>query len=250
MLKERIIEYRANKFREEHGLASTEPVDTFKLLSKLGVLTVFQELGDRFSGMAVKSGTNRYMLVNSTDILARQHFTIGHELYHLFIQENFSNRMCKVGLFDKKDKEEYNADWFSSYLLMPENGIIDLIPPEELSPNKITLNTVVRLEKYFAVSRTAILSRLMFIDLIKKDKFDLYKEQGTIIKSALVMGYTDELYRSGSKGKVIGDYGVRAKRLYDKESISETDFFGLMSDIGIDLDVKLNIPEDAKAAGG
>ena len=118
MLKERIIEYRANKFREEHGLASTEPVDTFKLLSKLGVLTVFQELGDRFSGMAVKSGTNRYMLVNSTDILARQHFTIGHELYHLFIQENFSNRMCKVGLFDKKDKEEYNADWFSSYLLM------------------------------------------------------------------------------------------------------------------------------------
>lgn len=38
MLKERYIEFRANKFREEHGLATTEPVDTYKLLAKLNVI--------------------------------------------------------------------------------------------------------------------------------------------------------------------------------------------------------------------
>lgn len=247
MLKDRYIEFRANKFREEHGLATTEPVDVYKLLAKLNVITVFKEMTDNFSGMAVKNTYGNFMLVNSTDILARQHFTVGHELYHLFIQENFENRICKVGLFDKKDKEEYNADWFSSYLLMPEDGIFELLPKDELDKNKISLNTVVKMEQYFSVSRTALLNRLMFIDLITKPKASELKESGTIKRSALLMGFTTELYESGNDNKVIGDYGERAKKLYDKEEVSETDFYGLMYDIGIDLDKKLM--EDGKAEG-
>lgn len=247
MLKERYIEFRANKFREEHGLAVTEPVDVYKLLARINVLGVFKEMTENFSGMAIKTGFGKFMLINSKDILARQHFTIGHELYHLFIQEKFENRICKVGLFNKKDREEYNADWFASYLLMPEDGIFELLPKEELGLNKISLNTVVKMEQNFGVSRTALLNRLMFIDLIDKPKMLELKEPGTIKRSALLMGYNDELYERGNNNKVIGDYGEKAKKLYDKDSISETDFFGLMYDIGIDLDTK--IIEDAKAEG-
>jgi hypothetical protein len=130
---------------------------------------------------------------------------------------------------------------------MPEDGIYELLPKEELRKNKITLNTVVKMEQYFAVSRAALLNRLMFIDLITKDKIIQLKEPGTIKRSALLMGYSNELYESGNNNKVIGDYGERAKRLYDKEEVSETDFFGLMYDIGIDLDKNLN--EDGKAEG-
>ena len=67
-----------------------------------------------------------------------------------------------------------------------------------------------------------------------------------IKRSALLLGYTGELYESGNNNKVIGDYGERAKKLYDKERVSETDFYSLMLDIGIDLDKNL---EDGKAAG-
>lgn len=245
MLKERYIEYRANKFREEHGLATTEPVDVYKLLAKLNVITVFKEMSDNFSGMAIKNSTGKFMMVNASDILARQHFTIGHELYHLFIQEHFTNRMCQVGIFDKKDKEEYNADWFASYLLMPEDGIFELLPKEEIGLNKISLNTIVKLEQYFGVSRMAILNRLLFIDLINKDKKE--ELRGNIKRSAQLMGYSQELYERGNAQKVLGDYGERAKRLYDRELVSETDFYSLMLDIGVDLDTK--IEEDGKAEG-
>lgn len=247
MLKERYIEYKANRFREEHGFSTTEPVDVYKLLAKLNVITVFNGMTDNFSGMAIKNSYGNFMLVNSNDILARQHFTVGHELYHLFIQENFENRICQVGLFDKKDREEYNADWFSSYLLMPEDGIFELLPEEELGLNKISLDTLVKMEQYFGVSRLALLNRLMFIDLINKTQKEVLRDAGNIKKNALQMGYSDELYESGNNNKVIGDYGERAKKLYDKERISETDFYGLMHDIGIDLDK--NLPEDGKAAG-
>lgn len=155
--------------------------------------------------------------------------------------------MCLVGKFDKKDKEEYNADWFSSYLLMPEDGIFELLPREEIGLNKISQNTVVKMEQYFGVSRSAILNRLMFIDLLTKAKLVELKDPGNIRRSALLMGYSDELYEPGNKNKVIGDYGERTKKLYDKELVSETDFYGLMLDIGIDLDKKLR--EDGKAEG-
>ncbi|ATL46998.1 transcriptional regulator [Chitinophaga caeni] len=244
MLKERYLEFRANKFREEHGLTPTEPADVYKLLARLNVITVFKEITGNFSGMAVKNGTGNFMMVNSNDILARQHFTIGHELYHLIIQENFKNRICEVGTFDKKDSEEYNADWFASYLLMPEGGIFELLPREELSLNKISLNTIVKMEQYFGVSRAALLNRLMFIDLVSKAKKDELQTTGSIKRSALLMGYSSELYENGNAGKVIGDYGEKAKKLYDKELISETDFYGLMLDIGIDLDTKFE--EDDK----
>lgn len=247
MLKERYIEFRANKFREEHGLTPTEPVDMYKLLTKLNVLTVFKDMTDNFSGMAIKSNAGRFMMVNSNDILARQHFTVGHELYHLFIQENFTNRICLVGTFDKKDREEYNADWFASYLLMPEDGIFELLPQEELGLNKITLNSIVKLEQYFGVSRLALLNRLMFIDLINKARKEELRNAGNIKRSALMMGYSEELYEHGNANRVIGDYGERAKKLYDRELVSETDFYGLMLDIGIDLDK--NIREDGKAEG-
>lgn len=121
------------------------------------------------------------------------------------------------------------------------------LPKEELGLNKISLNTVVKMEQYFSVSRLALLNRLMFIDLINKAKKEEYRKPGVIKKSALLMGYNDELYESGNDNRVIGDYGERAKKLYDKEEVSETDFYGLMHDIGIDLDK--NIQEDGKAAG-
>jgi Zn-dependent peptidase ImmA (M78 family) len=100
MLKERYIEFRANKFREEHGYASTEPLDPYKLLAKLNVITVFKEMTDNFSGMAVKNSYGKYMLVNSGDILARQHFTIGHELYLkvVFVKLDYLIRKIKKSI--------------------------------------------------------------------------------------------------------------------------------------------------------
>jgi Zn-dependent peptidase ImmA (M78 family) len=249
MLKEKKIEIQAAQFRKDNGMSSTEPIDVYKLLVKLNVITLFHKLNERISGMAIKVGKQNYMMVNSSDVLARQHFTIGHELYHLFIQENFTNQICKVGLFDKKDKEEYNADWFSSYFLMPEIGIYEMIPEDEKESSKITLNTVVKLEQYFSVSRSAILNRLRFMDLLTSAQVAKYRLKGEIVKSAIMMGFTDTLYNPGTcnNGKIIGDYGEKAKRLFDKEEISETDYYGLMREIGIDLDQ--NYFENANAEG-
>lgn len=233
MLNNYHLQSAASQFRIEHGIGASEPIRLKSWLPKLGVVGLFKGLSENFSGMAVKQGEQKFIIINSNHRLSKQHFTIAHELYHLFIQKDFVAEISHAGRFDKKDKIEYEADWFAAYLLMPEDGILSLIPTEELSKNKISLETIVKIEQYFACSRTALLIRLAGMDLIEPNKYKTYTTN--VISGALMLGYDATLYKPGNQNLVVGDYGAKAKKLFDKGVISESHFINLMTDIGIDI---------------
>lgn len=228
------IKREASRFREVNGLGAADPVRLKSLLLKLNVLTAYRSINDSFSGMAIKAGENRFMLVNSKHSLGRQHFTICHELYHLFVQKDFSSMICKTGTFDKKDRIEYEADWFATYFLMPEEGILSLIPANELKKNKVKLGTLVKIEQYYSCSRSALLFRLENMGLIDMEQYRGYNLN--VKDSAKFYGYNESLYSDGNHGELIGDYGTIARELFDTEKISESHYMSLMQDIGIDMD--------------
>lgn len=227
------IEKKAFAFRQQNGLSSAEPIRLKSLLLKNNVLTLFKPLSDSFSGMAIKiDDQNRFMMVNCEQSLGKQHFTIGHELYHLFIQENFKSQKCSVGIFDRaKDPEEYRADLFAAFLLLPEEGIKQMIPDEELKRGAtISLQTILKIEHFYSVSRRALLYRLLNLDFITSATY----EQLTIgvKKGAAQNGYPIYLYEKGNASEVIGDYGVIANNLLEADKISESHYLELMGAIG------------------
>ena len=225
------IEKKAIAFRQQNGLSSTEPIRLKSLLLKNNVLTIFKPLSSSFSGMAVKVADHRFVLINTEQSIGKQHFTIGHELYHLFVQENFTSQTCKTGTFDEKDIEEYRADWFAAFLLLPEDGILQMIPDEELSnKGKISLQTVLKIEHYFSVSRRALLYRLLKLGFIDEKSYEFYK--GGIMRGALQNGYPTNLYEHGNEKEIIGDYGTLANQLLSSEKISESHYLELMTAIG------------------
>jgi len=226
-----VLEKKAIDFRRTAGLSNSDPIRIKSLLSKLNVITVFKPLSANFSGMALKIEENRFILVNSEHSLGKQHFTICHELYHLFVQENFTVMICDVGKFDKTNGEEYNADRFASVLLMPETAIKDIIPEKELSKDKIQLNTILKLEHYFSCSRSALLYRLKELNLITGKSYDLYC--GNVKQSAVKYGYPLDLYETGNKDLTIGNYGELTRALFDKELISESHYISLLYDLGM-----------------
>ncbi|GAB2614460.1 ImmA/IrrE family metallo-endopeptidase [Belliella aquatica] len=229
-----VLEKYAANFRAKLGYSNTESIHLKSLLHKLGVLAVFRPLDMELSGIAIKSSdSNRFMLINTSRTLGHQHFTICHELYHLFIQEGFDYQVCQVGLFDKKDKEEYNADIFASKFLIPEEGILALVPDTELRKTKVTLATVLRIEQYFSCSRRALLNRLFDLKLIDKNQKEEYKEN--VRASAMNHGYSQKLYEKNELSEVIGDYGNLARKLFEQDKISETHYYGLLEDIGLDF---------------
>lgn len=225
-----IIERQVAEFRADNGLSASEAINLKSLLLKLNVLTIFRPLSDNFSGMCLKDGSgHRFMLVNSSHSRGRQHFTIAHELYHLYIESKPTPHKCNP-CSGSKDPVEQSADMFASSLLMPETGLCQLIPENELKTKKISLATVLKLEHYFSVSRSALLYRLLNVGLLT-NAARLALADEPVKHSALCFGYDTALYDPANEGLVIGDFGEKARSLFEQEKISEGHYWELLRKI-------------------
>lgn len=226
-----LVERQVTQFRQMVGLSDAEAVNLKSLLLKLNVLTIYRPLSEAFSGMSLKSpGGERFMLINSNQPRCRQHFTIAHELYHLFIEESPIPHNCATE--GGKSESEQCADAFAQMFLMPYAGILQLIPDEDLKSKNISLATIIRLEHYFSVSRQAIVNRLFDLRLISRQDREVVLSY-PVIRTAREYGYDVALYQPGNENLVIGNFGEKARRLYDAEKISEGHYRELLSKIGI-----------------
>lgn len=233
------LELYANSFRTNNALSETEPLRIKSLLQKLNILTIYRKLSGGFSGMSIKIETNdkckRFMIVNSGHSIGKQDFTICHELYHLYFQSNFRAFISSAGLFNKKgDPEEYNADIFSSYLLLPQLGLYKIIPEDERAKNKIKISTILAIEHYYGCSHSALLHRLLNMNLIDAT----YKDELLLLRIKSVarkFGYSTKLYESGNNDEIIGDYGTLANLAWEKGIISESTYLSFLEDIGVDI---------------
>lgn len=214
----------AAKFRSDLGLGLAEPINAKTLIRKLGVTLVYRPLSENSFGISCMSGHKRFMLVNSNSTRGRQHFTIAHELYHLYFDEKPMPHMCGDGV----DGEEKNANRFASSLLMPREGVLTMVSKEEIVGRKVLLATVLKLEQYFSVSRITLLIRLKDIGLITQQQLEALKTVG-VKESAREYGYDMSLYESGNEGLVIGDFGEKARALFETGKISEGHYNELMN---------------------
>ena len=222
----------AKKFRTDNGYSTSEPIIIKTLLMKLRILTMFRPLSENAYGLSTRSADkeDKFILVNSESSRGRQHFTIAHELYHLFIDENPQPHICRKD--GKKDQTEIMADAFASALLMPMEGVIKSIPNEEIVSRSVSLATVFSLEQYFRVSHQSMLYRLRRLGLISEDTLQSMLSI-KIREVAPLYGIFDmSLYDKGNEGVLLSDYGIRARTLFDKEKISESHYIQLMKLIG------------------
>jgi len=227
------ISIQAFDFRKNQSLNDVEPINCKSLLLKLNVLTVYRPLSDDFSGMCLRKGDLMFILLNSNHSRGKQHFTIAHEFYHLYCQEDFKPHACNPGNSKGVDTNEKLADAFASEFLLPEMGIKKMIPLKELDKKEISISTILVLENYFSVSHSALLIRLRGLDLITSNQYDSFSNL-RIKQTAKEYGFGLSLYESGNEGLVIGDYGIKAKQLFSDLKISESHYYELMNSIGID----------------
>lgn len=225
-LSEFDAELLAVRFRNRLHLPQDVPFPVKELLMQLGILTVFRPLSDSSYGMSIKTTEGlRFMLVSSNSTVGRQHFTIGHELYHLYFDENPQPHMCMT---DGKAPAEQSADFFASNLLLPRVGLLAMLPEEYPSVKKLDLATVVKMEQRFQVSRQALLFRLKRLSIIDESQLQTLLLAPTR-DAARRCGYDLALYENGNEGLVIGDYSSLATDLFEKRRISEGHYIELIN---------------------
>lgn len=215
----------AGKFRSQVGLSPNDPINIKTLVRKHQITAMYRPLSVDSYGISCKSNSGKmFILINCNSTRGRQHFTVAHELYHLYFDKKPTPHMCGV----VSTIEEKNADLFASSLLLPKEGIYAMISNEEILSHKINLATILRIEQMFQVSRSTLLIRLKNIGIISEGQL---KELQSIpvIESAREYGYDSSLYRNGNKGLFIGDFGEKARILFESERISEGHYMELLN---------------------
>lgn len=224
-LNKESAELLAQKFRSENGLSSNEAINIKALLRLCNILTVYAPMSENACGLSLKSPKGRkFMLINCNISIGRQHFTIAHELFHLYYDENPLPHICSK---DGVSKTERDANLFASALLMPKEGILKMVSPSEIADSDVTFASVLRLEQYFGTSRQSMLYRLKAIGLLSESRLkDLLGIP--VLESAKQYGHDLSLYQKGNENVVIGDYGEKARFLYEKDKISEGHYLELL----------------------
>jgi len=234
-LVKRDIEEKAATFRNNNGYGTIEPIILSSLLLKKNIITVFKPLPGDFAGMAIKAADDSlFMMINQEHTIGRQNFTIGHEIYHLCIQEKFDSSYCKVELYDSgSEPEELKANFFSACLLLPRNGVYQLIPSQELQKkNNLSIETIFKIQQYYGLSINAVISRLVELDYVDKSYYDMLASGK--MSMAKKLGYDTILFKSGNFNKIVGDYGPLVNNLYKSQKISESVYLEFMNDINVD----------------
>jgi len=223
----RQAEELALKFRVQVGISYKEPVNAKTLLRKLNILAMYRPLSTKFWGLSTKTADNKYkfILINSNSTRGRQHFTIAHELYHLFYDAKPQPHFCGQ---EEKDKTEKMADEFASALLMPYEGIMENIPTDEIRGKKISMATILRMEQLYGVSHQSMTIRLKKLGLITEEELQQYNAV-SITDISHAYGVDQSLYLKGNDNLTIGDLGLKAKILFDKDKISEGHYIEILN---------------------
>ena len=153
--------------------------------------------------------------------VGRQRFSMAHELYHLFYDENEQSTVCakKIGTGNNIERA---ADLFASYFLMPPVALTELIKKiHGSSKDNSGIKEIVKIEQYFGVSRQALLCRLIEDNKLTLQQADQFR-QG-VIRSAINLGYDDSLYKpllEEKRYKTYGYYIQQTEELLQKALVS------------------------------
>ncbi len=220
------IKALALRLRHDLGLTEYEPIHVKSILRKANILTSYQPMSEHAYGLSLRANDMMFILVNSNSTRGRQHYTIAHELFHLYFDPELKPHLCS----EETAVEEANANRFASAFLMPEGGLIAMIPQKEIQQKNLSIATLLRLGQYFSVSHQTLLIRLSELDLLTPKQLETYKAL-PIKETARLYGYDTSLYESGNENLVIGDFGEKNRLLYDAGKISEGHYLELLNSI-------------------
>ena len=108
--------------------------------------------------------------------------------------------------------------------------MLESIPTDEIVNRHISTATMLRVEQLFGVSHQSLCYCLRHLRLLTEEELqDHLAESMEIQQIATEYGYDLSLYQPGNEGVVIGDFGEKARLLFEQERISEGHYVELLN---------------------
>lgn len=204
------IEKEARELRRKFNVETYGIQDIFSFVEKMDIDLIRYPFGkDVLCGLAAIFEGKELIVSNSSEILAREIFTVAHELAHLLFDKEALNEDFKVDFNLQGQAEnisERRADFFAACFLMPESFLRDYLKYEiKKAPSKIGGFDIIRIQVEFNVSYAAAVERLKDTGLIGQDQAKrLYDERNRYSATGLfrMLNEDEKLLRPTDKIKV------------------------------------------------
>lgn len=189
MIKKKDIEKKALAIRQERNIQTYGIKDIFSLIEQMDINLIRYPLGiDIMCGLSAVFERKKIIVSNTSDILAREIFTIAHELGHIIYDFEVYSQDIRIDLDIFKtsnDNIERRAHYFAACLLMPETKIEGYIKYElQKDFKKIGGLDIVRIQVEFNTSYGASVTRLRELNLITEDHQTSLHEERSIYTSS------------------------------------------------------------------
>lgn len=157
---------KAEAVRSKAGLPMTSPINVIDFASQFCTIR-FKDLSS-LEGMYLADPPT--IVIGSERPPGRQAYTCAHELgHHLF---GHSVRYDEVDGVKEKESEEFLADMFAAFLLMPKSGIKRTLKSKGWSLEQLTPLQAYYLASYYGVGYSTILSHMRYtLDIINYESF-------------------------------------------------------------------------------
>ena len=199
--------------RKKWGIDPYAPLNILnESLEHLKNLTiVWMPLNKEIKGCCSKNEKDFLIILNSTQDIGNQNFTLAHELYHLLFEKSAEWIICSD---DNNTESEKNANMFASHLLLPDASLYDYGEKHNIEQWKI--ENMIACEQYFQISHDSLLYRLENSEF----EIDCVDDENVLLKSK-TLGYDTKLYSPSPKEYYsLGNFIPLTENAYDKDRIS------------------------------
>lgn len=193
--RKRDIRKQAYALREKCKVSRYGIIDLFRECERLGYKLVRYPLGkDADLGFVMKKDNDIVIFTNTCSRLAREIFTLAHEIGHVVLHLESTNSFIDDAITiagRSTDEKEQEANYFASCLLMPEDEVdkfLDL-EIEDFKSKGLSAMDITRIMSEFNVSFEMVLNRLKNLGKISEyEKIQLDNERirlrvGNLLKS-------------------------------------------------------------------
>lgn len=222
------IRKQAYAFREQCKVNRYGIIDLFMDCERLGYKLLRYPLGENADlGLVIKKDNDLIIFTNTCSRLAREIFTLAHEIGHILLHLNNSisfidNTITILG--KNTDDKEQEANYFASCLLMPEDEVDKFLDLEiaDFKKNGLSALDIARIMSEFNVSFEMALNRLENlgkIDYNEKIRLDNMRNQtrvGNLLKS---VGGNSCLNEAGKEIEIPHEYIEYAIYNYNRNAI-------------------------------
>jgi hypothetical protein len=169
---------RALRIRQRVGVGLASPLNVFDACHKLGVDVRFENLPS-MEGFLART-PRPTILISSVRPPGRQVFTCAHELGHFVFQHAAAVDLKAEGELEieQEDDDEYVADQFAAFLLMPKSAVQGALKTRDLDLNVCPSLSVLALAGWFGVGYMTFVNHLRFgLRLIGDTRWKALKKQ-------------------------------------------------------------------------